>query len=144
MTSLQGPVLVRWMRWLRDAFLRRYRLAKAYARNPHPTVSFDATRVRIVEVTGDETAFQWDAVRRIGYRTTESFGDDYFLEFHLTDGQVLRIVLSWPGAMALCDHVEHLPDARLDPERGILANVTSNDSIIIWPSREAGGSLDDC
>ena len=110
---------------------------------PPPIVSFDAERVRIVEASGEDDGFPWHAVRRIGYRTTVSWGADHFLEFHLSDGRRVWVGTGYPGALALCEHVEPLPDTRLDPERGCLANVVANDSIVIWPSREAGSSLDD-
>ncbi len=132
---MTGPVsaLRRFSRWY-------VRSIKSYTQPP--VVSFDAERVRIVNALEVDFGFAWDEVRRIGYRTLNSAGDDHFLEFHLADGQAVRIVPGWPGAMALLEHVDHLPDTRIDPERGHLANVTDNDSIIIWPSRDAGGSLD--
>ena len=128
----------RWLRRLRD-ILRRW--GDMY--RPIPNVSFDAERVRIAETSGEDAGFPWEAVRRIGYRTVEAWGEDYYLEFQLADGRDVWIGMTWPGAMALSDHVDQLPDTRIDPKRGVLANVTRNDSIIIWPSSEAGGSMDD-
>jgi hypothetical protein len=96
-----------------------------------------------VESSGKDWGFPWEAVQRIGYRTVDRLGDDHFLEFQLSDGRAMWIQPGWPGASALIEHVNHLPDTRLDPQRGLLANVIGNDSIIVWPSREAGGSLDD-
>jgi hypothetical protein len=111
--------------------------------NTPPTVSFDAERVRVVDAAGKDHGFAWDVVRRIGYRTLDSIGADHFLEFHFADGGAMRIALEWPGALKLSDHVDRLADTRIDPKRGHLANVTDDDSIIVWPSREAGGSLDE-
>lgn len=110
---------------------------------PAPTVSYDAEGVRIVEASGKDDGFAWEVVRRIGYRTVDWGGDDHLLEFQLADGRAVQIGTGWPGAPALVEHVNHRPDTRLDPKRGLLANVIGNESIIIWPSREAGGSLDD-
>ena len=132
---------VRWLRRLRD-FLRWYHgQIKSYTQLP--TVSFDAERIRLVAGSGDENGFAWADVRRIGYRTLDALGDDHFVEFHLADDRVFRISTGWPGAIELSEHVRRLPDALFDPKRGCLANVIGNDSIIVWPSRDAGGSLDD-
>jgi len=54
----------------------------------------------------------------------------------------VRIGTGYPGADASCEHVDRLPDTRLDPRRGHLANVIGDDSIVVWPGREAGRSLD--
>ena len=137
MSALRDSGPVRWLRRLRDR-LRAW--GEMYL--PPPTISFDAERVRIVEASGEDDGFRWDAVRRIGYRTIDAWGPDHLLEFQLSDGRVVWVYLGCPGAIALCEHVERLPDTRLDPVRGCLANVIGNDSIVIWPSREAGGSLD--
>lgn len=137
MTSLRDSAPVRWWRRWRE-YVRRSNEEHGWS----PTVSFDDARVWVVRVSGEDDGFPWESVRRIGYRTTDSWGSDHFLEFQLADGRVVSIETGGPGALALCEHVDHLPDTRFVPGRGSLANVIGDDSIVVWPSREAGRSLD--
>jgi hypothetical protein len=114
------------------------------ARHPRPVISFDDEHVTGAGCEPRDVCFAWRDVVRIGYRTLEAdpWFDDYFLEFHLADGARWAFPTSWPGALALCDRVAELPDARFG-ERGTLANVVTPDSIVVWPASEAGQTLDE-
>lgn len=83
----------------------------------------------------------WSEVARIGYATTDQgpWSDDHLLVFRsrLDSTKELWISLDWPGALRLSEYVETLPGATL-AEKGSLANVTTNDSVTIWPAAHAG------
>ena len=109
-----------------------------------PNVEFDREQVRCIDGVGDEpdTRFAWSAVVRIGFRTTDECFSDHQIEFHLAGGDRYAFPTGWPGVGDLIEAVRALPDARVESERGSLANVVEADSIVVWPSSEAGRSLD--
>lgn len=111
------------------------------SRTPLPVVVCDQQAVTVTGLQSADLRFAWSEVVRIGYRTRDALVDDHLLEFHLEDGRQLGLPTGWPGMQALCDRVAALPDTRFD-ERGALANVVGNASVVIWPATEAGGSLD--
>jgi hypothetical protein len=106
-----------------------------------PTVSFSDERVRIVDHLEHDYGFAWKDVRRIGWRTRAGWFGDHLLEFQLADGRVVWVDYGFPGMPGLVGYVDRLPDTRYT-ERGALANVLDNDSVVIWPSGEAGELLD--
>lgn len=106
-------------------------------------VVFDAEKITLRTTPGQTQTLWWRDVVRIAYQTTDAgpWFDDHFLVFQQHDLKLFHVSLEWTGALALADHVHQLPDTQLG-KLGTLANCTERQSVVVWPSRDAGRSLD--
>ena len=125
-------------------FALRGRWPTAGARAEPPRVSFDGEAVRLAGLGPEELRFPWRSVVRIGYRRIVHLHEEPFLELHLADDpaedEVLTLPPEWPGVAELAAVVDALPDATRDARDALPERVDA--SVVVWPSREAGRSLD--
>lgn len=104
-----------------------------------PVVSFDAEKFTVRWPDGNNAVLRWSDIWRIAYQSSDQGPglDDHFLVFQKKDSSCFRVSLEWTGAMALADHVDHLPGTRFG-KLGVLADCTENKTHIVWPADEAG------